>query len=299
MAIKVLAFGEVLWDIIEGSYHIGGAPFNFAGHMAKLGAESYIVSSLGHDDLGDRASALLENQNINTSLVDRNSSPTGTVQVRLDNGIPSYEIVQGSAWDSIEINEETKKKMTELKWDVLYIGSLAQRSQKSRMSARWILENVERSHVFFDVNLRQEWFSREIIEETLKHTTILKVNDEEVPVIARLLFGQDMTEEYLARKIMETYRTVSIIIVTMGGEGALFFDERREYKLKPEPADVVDTVGAGDSFSGAFVYSYLNTGDIDRAGRLALDVAAFVVSSEGALPDYSEELKKKISLHLK
>ncbi|MBN2659580.1 MAG: carbohydrate kinase [Spirochaetales bacterium] len=298
MAIKVLAFGEVLWDIIEGSYHIGGAPFNFAGHMAKLGADSYLISAVGRDELGEKAITRIQSQKIDTTLVVKNDSPTGTVQVSLSEGIPSYNIVPGSAWDSIGLNGEAQDILKDIEWDVLYLGSLAQRSERSRKTARWLMENVKSRHVFFDVNLRQEWYSRDVIEETMKHTSILKVNDEEVPVISRLLFGKEMPEDQLAREILETYG-VSIIIVTLGGEGALFFDKHREYKLKPEPAEVVDTVGAGDSFSGAFVYSYLNTNDIDRAGRLALDVASFVVSSEGALPEYSEELKKKISLHLK
>lgn len=297
MAIKVLSFGEVLWDIIEGNYYIGGASLNFAGHMAKLGANPFMVSAVGRDSLGDRAVEYLQSRDIDVRYIGRNDSPTGTVMVELKEGIPSYDIVLGSAWDSIVLDENTKKELSGEEWDVLYLGSLAQRSETSRASLAWILEKVKRKIVFFDVNLRQTWFSREVIENSMKYTTILKVNDEEVPVIAELLFGGKMTEEQLAREVMDRYG-VSIVIITMGGEGALFFDKKREYKLKPVPARVVDTVGAGDSFSGAFVFAYLKTGDIDRAGRLALDVASFVVSSEGALPDYSQELKSKIRLHL-
>lgn len=298
MAIKVLSFGEVLWDIIEGNYCIGGAPLNFAGHMAKLGARPYMVSAVGHDPLGDKAVAFVESQNIDTSFISRNDSPTGTVLVELKAGIPSYDIVQGAAWDGITLNGDKGEKLKSEEWDVLYLGSLAQRTETSRKTLSWILENVESREVFFDVNLRQNWYSREVIEESIRHTTILKVNDEEVSVVAELLFSGEMSGEELARAVIEKHG-VSVVIITLGGDGALFFDRQREYKLRPEPADVVDTVGAGDSFSGAFVYSYLNTGDIDRAGKLALDVASFVVSSEGALPEYSEELKKKIQLHLK
>lgn len=298
MAIRVLSFGEVLWDIIDGTYCIGGAPLNFAGHMAKLGADPYVISAVGKDQWGDKALDYLQKQNIDTSYISRSENPTGTVLVELEEGSPRYDIVQGSAWDAISLDREMMKNLKAVKWDVLYIGSLAQRSDASRETLMWILDNVQRDQVFFDVNLRQQWFNREVIEYSIKRTSILKVNDEEVPVIGKLLFGKELSEDLLARKVMETYG-VSIVIVTCGGDGALFFDEHREYKLKPEPAEVVDTVGAGDSFSGAFVYSYLNTGDIDRAGKLALDVAAYVVSSEGALPDYSPELRKKIELHLK
>jgi len=298
VAIKVLAFGELLWDIIEGNHCIGGAPLNFAGHMAKLGADCSLVSAVGSDALGEKALQYLDKQGINSSFIESNNSPTGTVQVELKKGIPVYNIVQGAAWDSIELDSEFQERLKEEKWDVLYFGSLAQRSEKSRVSARWIMENVKRTHLFFDVNLREQWFNRQIVEDTVKAATILKLNDEEVPVVARLLFGKALSEEQLARNIIEAY-SVHIVIVTLGGEGALFFDKQREYKLCPEFTKVVDTVGAGDSFSGAFLYSYLNTGDIDRAGRLALDVASFVVSSEGALPDYSENLREKIALHLK
>lgn len=295
MAVTVLSFGEVLWDIIEGNYCIGGAPLNFAGHMAKLGARSFIVSAVGKDELGDKAINYIEKQNIETSYVSRNASPTGTVLVELDKGIPSYDIVQGAAWDAIELDETNRKEITGQKWDVLYLGSLAQRSDISRNTLSWILDNVRSREVFFDVNLRQNWFNQDIIEQSLKHTTILKVNDEEVPVVSDLLFGEALAEDQLAKKIMDKYG-VGIIIVTLGGDGAHFFDEMNEYKLKPEPVEVVDTVGAGDSFSGAFVYSYLNHRDIDRAGRLALDVAAYVVSCEGALPEYSHALKQRLKV---
>lgn len=297
MPVNVLSFGEVLWDIIDGSYCIGGAPLNFAGHMARLGADSYVLSAVGRDSLGENALDYLGKQNINNSLITTNNFPTGSVLVTLEEGIPEYDIVQGAAWDSISLDDKTINKLNSINWDVIYLGSLAQRSEKSRESIRWILENIKSGMVFFDVNLRQNWFSRDIIEESLKYSTVLKLNDEEVPVISELLFQKDMPPELLARKIIDHY-SVSIVIVTCGGEGALFFNTGREYLLKPEPAEIVDTVGAGDSFSGAFVYAYLKNGDIDRAGKLALDVAAFVVGQEGALPEYTPELLKKIQLHL-
>lgn len=298
MSLNLLSFGEVLWDIIEGRYHIGGAPLNFAGHMSKLGAKAYMVSAVGRDDLGEKTLDFLRQQNIETSFVNRNDKQTGTVLVELEEGIPQYDIVEDRAWDFINLDDSQKEELTSREWDVLYLGSLSQRSSVSRETLRWIFENVKRREVFFDVNLRQSWFSRDILDESLKNTSILKVNDEEVPVLSSLLFGEELPEDQLADKVISQYG-VSVVIVTCGEKGALFFNNHREYKLEPVPAEVVDTVGAGDSFSGAFVYSYLYTGDIDRAGKLALDVASFVVSSPGALPDYSPELLKKIALHLK
>lgn len=203
--------------------------------------------------------------------------------VELKEGIPDYQIVENVAWDAIALDEKAKSELTACQWDILYLGSLSQRSVVSRDTLQWIFKNVKSREIFFDVNLRQSWFSKEIIDESMKHTSILKVNDEEVPVISRLLFGRELPEDQLADKVINLYG-VSIVIVTCGDKGAYFFNDHREYKLKPEPAEVVDTVGAGD---------------IDRAGKLALDVASYVVSSSGALPDYSPELLKRIQFYLK
>ncbi|MBI9099132.1 MAG: carbohydrate kinase [Spirochaetaceae bacterium] len=298
MSIKILSFGEVLWDIIDDKYNIGGAPLNFAGHLSRLGAESYILSSVGKDKLGEEALEFLKSCHIDCSLIDMTDKPTGTVIVTLSKGIPDYNIVKGAAWDYISLTDDSKRKLKEISWDVLYLGSLAQRSDMSRKAIGWILKNINCKDVFFDVNLRQKWYNREIIAETMKFTTILKLNDEEVPVVSSLLFKKKYSPEQLARQLIDNYK-LSIVIVTCGELGALFFDKHREYVLKPDPLEVLDTVGAGDSFSAAFVYSYLKTGDIDRAGKLALDVASYVVSKEGALPDYSETFKQKIGFHLK
>jgi len=291
MGLNVLAFGEILWDVIEGVPSIGGAPLNFAAHIRQLGGTSSLLSAVGLDGLGDRAVAFLDSWGVDTDLVQRNGKPTGEVPVTLKGGIPSYEILTDRAWDAITVDSRVLEQVRAGQWDVLYYGSLAQRTELNRAGLSLLRKTLKFDHVFFDVNLRQSWFSREILEDSLRGCTILKLNDEEVPVVSELVFRRVLSDEDFCRKVREEFE-VELAVITRGEKGAGLYRRDEVLNLTPPRVEAVDTVGAGDSFSAAFLYSYCLHGDLLRAGQTALAVAAHVVTHPGAVAPYPEELKK-------
>jgi len=291
MGLKVLAFGEILWDVIEGVPSIGGAPLNFAAHIRQLGGTSSLLSAVGRDELGDRAVAFLDSWGVDTGLVQRNGKPTGEVPVSLKGGIPSYEILTDRAWDAIAVDDRVLEQTGAGQWDVLYYGSLAQRTETNREGLSRLRKALKFDHVFFDVNLRQNWFSREVLEDSLRGCTILKLNDEEVPVVSGLVFRRVLSDGEFSRKVREDFE-VGLTVITRGEKGAGLYRGEEVLNLTPPKVKAVDTVGAGDSFSAAFLYSYCLHGDLLRAGQTALAVAAYVVTHPGAVAPYPEELKK-------
>lgn len=294
--MKTLAFGEILWDVIDGKEHIGGAPFNLASHLARLGADSAIVSALGDDGRGKRALEMLRSMGLRSSFVGiADGLPTGVVMVELDGaGKPTYDIREGSAWDRIELSRAQLKAIGREEWDILACGSLAQRTEHNRKSLRILLEAAAPKDVFFDVNLRLDYFSVEILRETLDLTSILKLNDEEVPVVSDLVLGKKLGDIEFCRVIEEDWK-IHTIAITRGRDGASVYKGDRYIHVPVVDVSVVDTVGAGDSFSAAFLYGLHRTGDILVAAELASQVSSFVAGSAGAIPDYSEDLLDAIN----
>ena len=268
----VMAFGEILWDIIDGVPHIGGAPFNFAAHVAKCGLKSSIVSSVGNDDLGRRAKDQVAALGVDGSFVSVHPSlPTGTVNVTLTNGIPSYEIVKPVAWDEIRADVVLLPPPR-----AFYFGSLAQRSSVSSETLARLLEAFSSSLVFFDVNLRQRFWSKELIEDCLAQTDILKVNDEEM-----------LTLGFAAERLFATCPRLKAVIETRGADGCAVWSRDGESFTSPALPDgpVVDTVGAGDSFSAAFLAAVLNGKDLRTAAADGNRRAGQVAARSGAIPE--------------
>lgn len=290
--MRALAFGEILWDIIDNEEYIGGAPFNCAAHLAQMGAESAIVSALGEDARGSKALVEMERLNIRTDFISRSSNlPTGTVNVSLDHqGKPEYDIREGSAWDAVHLEPEQKKALGKEEWDVVIFGSLAQRTEGNRKILREVIETAAPREVFFDVNLRLDYYSRNIITESLRMATILKLNDEEAPLISEMLYGEVLPDQTFCEK-MEMDWSIPTTVLTRGKDGASVY--RRDHYIHVPVVDVrvVDTVGAGDSFSAAFLYGYFMTGEIEQGARLAAEVSSFVASRNGAVPSYSKEIQ--------
>ena len=267
-----MAFGEILWDIIDGVPHIGGAPFNFAAHVAKCGLTSSIVSSVGNDDLGRRAKERVAALGVDGALVSVHPTlPTGTVNVTLENGIPSYEIVKPVAWDEIRADVALLPPPR-----AFYFGSLAQRSSVSSETLARLLEAVSSSLVFFDVNLRQKFWSKEQIEDCLGRTDILKVNDEE-----RATLG------FSTEQLFATYPRLKTVIETRGADGCAVWSRDGEAFTSPAIPDgpVVDTVGAGDSFSAAFLSAVLDGKDLRTAAEEGNRRAGTVAARSGAIPE--------------
>ena len=271
----VVGIGEALWDVLPSEKKLGGAPANFAYHAGRLGYDAIAISAIGQDALGDE---LLEklNQKKLEYLMPRVDYPTGTVRVTVDEkGIPSYEIKQHVAWDYIPYTSEMDAIARECK--AVCFGSLAQRNRESRTTIARFLDTVSEDCLkVFDINLRQQFYTRDIIEESLHRCNILKINDEELDIIGPMLCKDK-------QQLIRDYQLL-MLVLTCGTEGSYIFTPDEESFLPTPKVDVVDTVGAGDSFTGAFVASLLSGKSIREAHQAAVEVSAFVCTQAGAMP---------------
>lgn len=285
--MKSLAFGEILWDIIEGNALIGGAPLNVSAHLAKMGIDTSIISSIGTDQYGVRALEACKRLGVNSHFIQTSAEhPTGTVDVFLTDGQPDYTIHEDVAWDCIRLNDTLLKAMEDEIWDVFIFGTLAQRSENNRIVIDEIFHHGDFRNIFFDVNLRKEYFSEDLLFKSLERCSILKLNDEEVHTIADIFIGPSSSYEEFCAKLSEKF-AIDTIIITLGAKGAHFHHEGKDYVVPGQPAKVKDTIGAGDSFSAAFLYTYLKTKDPVLAVNNGCILGAFVASSDGAIPDYN------------
>jgi len=293
--VRALLFGEILWDIIDGKPYIGGAPFNLAAHLTKMGFESTLVSSVGNDTLGRKALKEAEKRGINSSFITTHPDlPTGIVEVSLDErGHPTYLIKENVAWDNIILNQDLTADSTKNRWEVFCFGTLAQRSRENREMLGQIISWVRPNQIFYDVNLRQNYYRKEWIEKSLCQCSIVKLNDREALVISELLFGQTLKQENLAELICQEYHP-SIVCITHGKNGSSVYRNGNLEKIPGINGPVADTVGGGDSYSAGFLFSYLCGSSLYEAAEFAEIIGNFVVSQSGAVPEYPEWLEKEI-----
>lgn len=289
--MKLLSFGAVLWDIIEGTPHIGGAPFNLAAHAARLGIESYLVSAVGDDELGRRAIAEIRGQRVRDELVRTAHAPTGVVDVVVDaHGKPTFTIRRPAAWDMIDLTGKDLSRIASLNFDVVCFGSLEQRAAVTNRSLRSLVEATPAKR-FCDINLRAPFYDREKVEWSLAHADILKLNDDEARIIAHLLRQRLTGLEEFCKWVTRSFR-IQIVCVTLGAQGCLVFANDQTALCPGVRVEVVDTVGSGDAFSAAFLSQLMAEPpgkSIDRiaeAARFANKVGALVASRRGAIPDY-------------
>ena len=289
---RVVGIGELLWDMLPEGKTPGGATANFAYHVSQFGLEGVVVSAVGNDPLGDELKTLLESRGVNTCL-QRNDYPTGSVLVELDaQGIPAYTIREHTAWDHI-LFDETLLKMAS-GCAAASFGSLAQREEASRESIRRFLQSMpSESWRIFDINLRQSFYTEAVIKGSLECCNVLKINDEELVVLARMFALGEGSQEELCRRIMERY-PLRALILTCGSRGSYVFTEEESAYRETPRVEVVDTVGAGDSFTGSFCAALLRGKSIPEAHALAVDVAAYVCSQAGGMPPMPEELKNRL-----
>jgi fructokinase len=291
--MKILCFGEVLFDHIDGVHYLGGAPNNFAGHSAMLGSKTYLVSAVGDDELGRRALSQIRSYGIvDTFLQTHPDYPTGTVEVFLEDGIPQYDIAF-SAWDHIRLSSADIDQLKQEHFDLFYFGSLAQRTRENAELAGRLMSELSFDDAFFDVNLRQNFFSSEVLEQSLAHTTILKLNDEELPAASNLLGIGETDAKKFYNRIRNMY-PVRVMLLTCGSEGAWFYTPETSGHVEPSKVRVVDTVGAGDSFSAGFIRVYKSIQDVEKAARFATHLADFVVGKQGALPAYDAHIRNEL-----
>ncbi|MCC5932213.1 MAG: carbohydrate kinase [Cyclobacteriaceae bacterium] len=290
---QVITFGEILFDVIDDKPYLGGAPMNLAGHMSKLGANCRILSALGNDELGKMALQKMRDLNIKTDGIHIHPSlPTGTVEVSLKEGMPDYVIRENVAWDNIQLSA-TDNDGLHFSSDVFCFGSLAQRTQNNKTLLHTILRNLSSGEIFYDVNLRRSYFTIEVISESLKMASIVKLNDEEVLFLSQWMFEQSLSTHDFAKKLIDKFG-VKIVIVTAGADGAYAFNINDSFFSQSNKIEVADTVGAGDAFSAAFLFTYLHTENLQKALDAGNVMGAYVASRQGAIPDYSADLLKKL-----
>ena len=291
----IVGLGEILWDCLPEGKKLGGAPANFAFHAGALGADTIAVSAIGKDALGDEILRELNQKGLKY-LLPRVEQETGTVQVTLDDeGIPSYEIKTGVAWDNIPFLPEIKQLAE--KCDCVCYGSLAQRSEVSRNTIKEFLKHTPESCLkIFDINLRQQFYTKELIHDNLLACNILKINDEELDIITELFAlpasltlnpspkgeGEAYGYEERCRRLLEDYG-LQLVILTCGVNGSYVFARGEKSFLETPKVEVADTVGAGDSFTGAFAASILAGHTIFEAHQLAVELSAFVCTKKGAM----------------
>ena len=301
----VIGIGEALFDCLPEGRKLGGAPANFAYHVSQFGLNGCAISAIGADELGDeivdKFTAIrdsLSTFNFQLSTVDQ---PTGTVKVTLDDkGVPQYEICLGVAWDNIPLTNSMLEVAHQAQ--AACFGSLAQRSQTSRETIQAILDAMpENALKVFDINLRQSWYTAEVIAESLQRANIFKINDEELDVVATMLLGEptvpgkliaedaDKTRR-ICRELIARYE-LDMLILTCGAIGSYVFTATKESYVATPKVQVADTVGAGDSFTATFVAQLLLGKTIREAHEKAVAVSAYVCTQRGAMPLLPAELK--------
>ena len=280
----IVGIGEALWDVLPEGKKIGGAPANFAYHVSQFGLESCAVSAVGDDELGKEIRSNFEEKKLQT-LIETVPYPTGTVQVEIDKlGVPQYDIKENVAWDNIPFTPQIEELAHRTK--AICFGSLAQRSKVSRNTIEQFIEAMPKTEdtlIVFDVNLRQSFYSREVLDRSMKRCNVLKINDEELITISRML-GYQGTDLQSKCWILLGRSHLKMLILTCGVNGSYVFTPGSMSFIATPKVKVADTVGAGDSFTGAFVASILKGLSVADAHQKAVNVSAFVCTQRGAMP---------------
>jgi len=286
----VVGLGEILWDLLPTGKKLGGAPANFAYHAGMLGMESCIVSCIGQDPLGNEILSVLEELRLNTCYVAvSKENPTGTVSVTLSGaGIPDYTIHEGVAWDHIP----TSPALLQLaqRTDAVCFGSLGQRCEHSRETIQIFLEHTRpECRRVFDINLRQSFYSETTIRGALSLANVLKLNDEELPILGAMLGLSGDTPDML-QQLIDKFQ-LQLVAVTRGGDGSIMASPSEMVEHVGLAVDVADTVGAGDAFTAALVAGLLAAHDLRTINDAANKLGAFVASQHGGTPSLPDNFK--------
>ena len=296
----VVGIGEALFDCLPEGRKLGGAPANFAYHVSQFGLDGCAISAIGDDELGEEIVETFERVNLN-HILPKVEQPTGTVKVTLDSkGVPQYDICLGVAWDNIPLTAEMLDVARQT--EAICFGSLAQRSEVSRRTIHAFLDAAPQDALrVFDINLRQSWFTAEVIAESLNRANVLKINDEELDVVATMLLGEPTVPGRLIAEDPEKTRRIcreliaryelDMLILTCGAIGSYVFTASKESYVATPKVQVADTVGAGDSFTATFVAQLLLGKSIREAHEKAVAVSAYVCTQRGAMPILPAELK--------
>lgn len=286
--MKIVSIGEVLWDVIGDQEHLGGAPFNFAAHARRLGHEVHFVSAVGNDARGDRVLERMAQMSLSSRFVRRAEAfPTGIASVTLDAaGQPSFHIEHPAAYDFPELTWEDLEELLSPVPDWIYFGTLFQMSSQAREITARLLAANSGARRFYDVNLRPACYEPQLVCDLLSQATVLKLNDEEVPMVDRMCGGshsrlEEFCRDYAARFGWET------VCVTRGAEGCVLLIADEVVMASGYRVKVVDAVGAGDAFAAAFVHGLGSGWPGEPVADFANRVGAVVASRPGAIPSWT------------
>ena len=286
MSYRIVAMGDGLWDLFPDGPRFGGATANYACHTSILGADVHMVSGVGEDERGEALLQVYQKHGVNTQLIQRlEEYPTGIVTVKLtEKGLPTFTIGENAAWDHWEWNDEIEGTMRQA--DALYFGTLGQRGESSREGIRRALAMAQDQNIprILDINLRAPFFDDALIRESIALCSVLKLSDEE---LERVTQACGLNSSFTSIDDLEELRSkfdLDLVVMTRGAEGAVLISEEGVMEQPGEPATVVDTVGAGDSFTASMTLGLLEGKDYPQILKDACKVAAGVCSHAGAVP---------------
>jgi len=287
---KIIGIGETLWDLLPTGKQLGGAPANFAYHARTLGADARVISRIGQDNPGREILDRLQKLGLPTDTIqiDR-SAPTGAVSVTLDPaGQPQYTIHENVAWDNLALEPIAQTAAAEA--DAICFGTLAQRHEPSRSTILSLVQATPAKGLrIFDINLRQQYYSRALAKQSLGLANVLKVNDSELPELAKM-FALSGDERAQIAQLTERYE-LRAVAFTRGDRGSLLYSANRWSDHPGISTKVVDTIGAGDSFTAAMTLGLLARWELDKINRHANEIAAYVASCAGATPALPPQLR--------
>ncbi len=290
--MKLLSFGEVLFDVFPDGERLGGAPLNLAAHAAIQGAEAFLLSAVGRDLLGKRARREVQALGVNTDyVVSLDDKGTGRCIVTLDeNAVPSYDLLSDVAYDYIP-SPDFKEK-----FDIFCFGTLALRSEYNLVTVKKVIESKSCEQIYCDLNIRAPFSTERAVRFCLENANFVKISDEELPFVTRVVLGKEMGVSEAINALCERFKQIKILIITLGADGSVAYDAESHslFRSPAHPTNVVSTVGAGDSFGATFITQFFSGKGIDECLRLASAVSSFVVSQKGAVPDGINEFIEKM-----
>lgn len=282
---NIIGLGEVLWDCLPTGKQLGGAPANFAYTSNQLGNKGTVCSRIGNDEPGKEIFEGLTAKNLSTDSIQIDEKyQTGIVNVKLENGQPDYQIVENVAWDFLELTEDWRELAKSA--DAVCFGSLAQRNQVSCKTIRGFIELVSGWRIF-DVNLRQKYFSKEVLNDSFQLANIVKLNHEELPVIAQILDIRGANIQSCLQNFIAKF-DLKLICLTRGANGSLLLKQKEVSEKQGLKITIADTIGAGDAFTAGMTHGILHDWELDKINEFANKVGAFVASKTGAMPDFDE-----------
>jgi len=284
--MHIISIGEILWDVYENEEHIGGAPFNFSVHANHLGHEVYFISAVGKDRQGDHVFECISDYGLSTKYISRvKNYPTGYVDVTIGmDGLPSYDIHRPAAYDFPSLTSEQINDFNSFKPDWLYFGTVQQMSVVARELTSNLVELLPKTRCFYDMNLRDGNYTKDLVKKLLMASSILKLNDEEVRICCELFEKYPMELKDFCSWSVNAFELEGVCI-TMGSDGCAVYLDGEYIESPGYQVEVVDPVGAGDAFAASFIHGLIQKWQLDEICTFSNKYSASVVGYQGAIPN--------------